>query len=197
MANYEPVTALVKAPVIRSSTPLSRFIEALRVRFDHPEQRIMGGAATRTSFPIEKVIMSGLWSVTTAIAKKNGTAVQTKYQAIYEFAPTCSHLINTGLEIVYDSSEQAASAFDQEVVQLVFKALELGYRPGMELDLKLENKAWQALAQGQDQPMLHLVEQAKAPAAGSLQRLWLFPVRRWFLYLVRQAYHAKLGIAID
>jgi len=189
MDTHQLTTALVhvpEKPELPKNTPLSRFIDVLLSQYDSNTERVLSGVATWIPLPVEEVIFLGLWGVIISIAKKLGRTVDSQFN-IQEFSQKATRLINAGLHLAYESDQEAAKAFQNQVVGSVFQALQLGYLPGMNLPAQLENKAWQALMNGNDLPMRQLVAKADQPTNGAMHQIWLLPSRQFFMRLARTA----------
>lgn len=163
------MTALILVPQPTETaqiiaTPFMRFVAAvedlsLRVQYS------MQGAAAWSSLPAGLAIASAIPWLAQRTAEKLGQRALTERLLLDDLSLRLDRILSVGITVIYgtsdDAIEKAAKAFQKDVLHTVAAALKLGLRPGIsavpQATLDVQAAAWNALAQGQNGPMLRLV----------------------------------------
>jgi len=130
-------------------TPFGQFLAILNKRHSRPETSRMAGAILWIEEPVETIVASGLWMVAEKIAKTVGLdlTTQTRVQRIMK---RLDRIVSAGLVLRYNSIADAATAFETQVLQVVDRAIKLGFRPGM----PVSTKAWEELRENRSTVMV-------------------------------------------
>lgn len=187
-----------QAPASPAKSVFGRFMALLVERYTEPSVSAMtGGIAFWTGLPVEEIVLSGLWVVMKKVAEAAGITMTTQVQ-IDKAAERTNRLLEVGLILRHQTVEAAVEAFDQQVLRVVVRALELGYRSGM----SVSPNAWTALQSGNPSLMIAAVRASRVSlqAEGELFQLGHLPAAMFFAEAVkaareyRETLKVKLGL---
>lgn len=154
---------------VGAQTPLQAFLETLTERQSDSALRSMH-SATWTSLPLERLFVDGSWVLLQAVAGKYRWSLSTKND-VEVVADRVDRLVAVGLLLRHQTPQEAALAFERQVIAALDLAVSVGYRPGQ----TLSSDAWRGLMCGQTESARRELSGAKAPAAGALSAFWAAP----------------------
>lgn len=159
---------------------LGQTIVVLEARFAAEPQRTHIGAVHWEAFPVRFLLADASALVIDAVSKRLEHPINTFADAKTVAEMTDARL-NLGLELLYTTPERAADAFKTQVIDLLARAITLGYRPGM----TLTDPAWRALGRGLPAMVRQeVVAQASVGNVGDLASFWRRPA---YFFLVDAA----------
>jgi hypothetical protein len=155
-------------------------IVVLESRLAAEPQRTHIGAVHWQVFPVRYLLADASALVIDAVSKRLEHPINTFTDAKTVAEMTDARL-NLGLELLYVTAERAADAFKTQVIDLLARAIGLGYRPGM----TLSDSAWRALGRGFPAMVRQeVVAQARVENTGDLASFWRRPA---YFFLVDAA----------
>jgi len=176
----------------KNSTVFGRFMSLLQERYATKSIPVLSGAAVLIGWPVEEIVLSGLWIVMQKISEKTGIQLTTQPQ-VEKVAERTERLLSAGFIIRFGTVEAVAQAFDEQVLQVIERALELGYRPGMKIGAGI----WETLQKGNMVPMTMIVRntvKSTLVAESDLFQLGYLPAAMFFAGMIKTArdYRTKL-----
>ncbi len=178
----QKVLALMKytPPQRKAENLFDEFVMLLARRCQ--EKTTMAGAVKWTCFPVEYALASGFWPILILIAKELKVSLATPTEVTF-VATKVNQLIWVAIETVYPDLGQMVNEFETKVINLLERAVALGYRPGMNFSLA----TWRQLRDGDEISFEQGVSRWEKPA-GSVDAHLLFqaPVALFFLDMIKK-----------
>lgn len=167
----------------KSTTVFGKFFEEVLKYHQLPSIRVNSSNQQELiDFPIQQVLLSGLWVVIQKIGAVHNLPLTNEAQ-IDQVAEHIDRLVCVGLRISYRTYEYAALTFNEKVVNLIKKAVDLGYHPSMDIDVHI----WESLRDGNEAIFISAIRKASKKQNGSLAQLGQIPVALFFANLISKA----------
>ncbi|MFH1946655.1 MAG: hypothetical protein ABIJ23_00645 [Candidatus Magasanikbacteria bacterium] len=177
MALVGPISSVedIGADEIIYKTPFQQFVASLEKRY--------AGNTNWVHFPVRQALSWGLWLLVTNLAKQLEISLSTKSK-VEDVSKRLDRLVNVGLTITYSNMSEAVEDFHRHVVLVIERAIELGYKPSIQMPIK----AWKLLSEGNTTFIEQEIRKAgQVRPVGSSYRLWQYPVALFFAPLVKTA----------